>query len=50
LLGRLSQGGWNGHIGEMRNAYKTLVRKLKCRRPHGTAKHRWEDNIKMDLK
>jgi hypothetical protein len=37
-------------MGVMRNAYKILIRELKgkrsCRRP----RHRWENNIRMDLK
>jgi hypothetical protein len=34
----------------MRNAYKILVEILKGKRLHGRPRHRWEDNIKMDLK
>jgi hypothetical protein len=37
-------------IGEMRNAYKTLVRKPEGRRPLGRPRHRWEDNKRMYLK
>jgi hypothetical protein len=32
---------------EMRNAF---IRKHNGKRPHGRFGHRWEDNIKMDLK
>jgi hypothetical protein len=32
------------------NAYKILVRKPERKRPLGTNRHRWEDNIKMDPK
>jgi hypothetical protein len=42
---------WAGHVacmGEM-NAYKILVGKPEGRRPLGRPRHRWEDNIKMDL-
>jgi hypothetical protein len=37
-------------MGEMRKAYKILVRKPKGTRPLGRPKHRWEDNIRMDLR
>jgi hypothetical protein len=43
---------WAGHaacMGEVRNAYKTLVRKPERKRPLGRCRHRWEDNIRMDL-
>jgi hypothetical protein len=39
---------WAGHVarmGEKRIAYRILVGK-----PEGTARRRWEDNIKMDLR
>jgi hypothetical protein len=32
-----------------RNAYKLLVGKPEGKRPLGRPKHRWVDNIKMDL-
>jgi hypothetical protein len=34
----------------MRNAYKILVGKPTGKRPLGRHRHRWEDNIKMDLR
>jgi hypothetical protein len=34
----------------MRNAYKVLVRKPEGERTVGKHWHKWEDNIKMDLK
>jgi hypothetical protein len=37
-------------MGEIRNAHKILVRKLEWKRLHGRLGHRWEENIKMDLK
>jgi hypothetical protein len=43
---------WAGHVacmGERRDAYRALVRKPERRRPLGRPRHRWEDNIKMDL-
>jgi hypothetical protein len=36
-------------IGEKRNAYKVLVGKPEGKRPLGKTRHRWEDNINMDL-
>jgi hypothetical protein len=37
-------------MGEMRNAYKILVTKSEGKRLLGRHKHRWENNIRMDLK
>jgi hypothetical protein len=36
--------------GERRNAYRILVGKPEGRRPSGRPRHRWVDNIKMDLR
>ena len=36
-------------MGERRNVYRVLVGKPKVNRPLGRPRHRWEDNIKMDL-
>ena len=36
-------------MGEGRGVHKVLVRKPEGKRPLGRPKHRWEDNIKMDL-
>jgi hypothetical protein len=41
-----------GHVerlGEKRNAYRILVGKPEGKRPLGRRRHRWVDNIKMDL-
>jgi hypothetical protein len=38
---------WAGHVG--RGAYRILVGRPKRSRPLGRPRHRWEDNIKMDL-
>jgi hypothetical protein len=35
---------------ERRGAYRVLVGKPEGRRPLGRLRHRWEDNIKMDLR
>jgi hypothetical protein len=37
-------------MGEMRNAYRILVGKPKGKRPLGRPRHRWVDNIEMDLR
>jgi hypothetical protein len=36
-------------MGERRGAYRALVGKPEVRRPLGRPRHRWEDNIKIDL-
>jgi len=36
-------------MGERRGVYKVLVGKPEGKRPLGRPRHRWEDNIKMDL-
>jgi hypothetical protein len=44
---------WAGHIehmGEGRGVYRVLVGKPEGRRPLGKPRHRWEDNIRMDLR
>jgi hypothetical protein len=43
---------WAGHVarmGEGRGVYRVLVGKPEGTRPFGRPRHRWEDNIKMDL-
>jgi hypothetical protein len=37
-------------MGEMRNAYKIFVGKPEGKRPLGRPRHRWCDNIRMDLR
>jgi hypothetical protein len=44
---------WVGHIArmrEMRNVYNILVGKPERKRPLGRYKHRWKDDIRMDLR
>jgi hypothetical protein len=44
---------WAGHVarmGEVRGAYNIFVGMPEGRRPLGRPRHRWEDNIKMDLR
>jgi hypothetical protein len=36
-------------MGERRGLYSVLVGKPKGKRPLGKPRHRWEDNINMDL-
>jgi len=36
-------------MGERRCVYRVLVGKPEGKRPLGRPRHRWEDNIKMDL-
>jgi hypothetical protein len=38
------------HGGEERNAYRILVGKPEGKRRLGRSRHRWVDNIKMDLR
>jgi hypothetical protein len=43
---------WAGHVarvGEGRGMYRVLVGKPEGKRPLGRPRHRWYDNIKMDL-
>jgi hypothetical protein len=44
---------WAGHvarIGEERGVYRVLVGKPEGNRPLGRPRHKWEDNIKMNLR
>jgi hypothetical protein len=36
-------------MGEMKNAFKILVREPEGNRPLGKSRCRWEDNVKMDV-
>jgi len=43
---------WAGHVahmGEERGVYRVSVGKLEGRRTLGRPRHRWVDNIRMDL-
>ena len=44
---------WTGHeagMEHLRNAYRVLAGKPESKRPLGRPKHRWQNNIKMDLR
>jgi hypothetical protein len=43
---------WAGHVarvGKRRGVYRVLEGKFAGKRPLGRPRHRWEDNITMDL-
>ena len=43
-------GGACGAYGEGRGVHRVLVGKPEGKRPLGKPRHRWEDNIKIDLR
>jgi hypothetical protein len=49
---KLRRMRWAGHVARMggkRNVYRLLVGKPEGKRPLGRPRHRWIDNINMDL-
>jgi hypothetical protein len=49
---KLRRMRWAGHVarmGEKKNMYRLLVGKPERRKPLGSPRHRWIDNIKIDL-
>jgi hypothetical protein len=46
---RMRYMGHLTRIGEKRNAYRLLVGKPEGKKPLGRPRHRWVDNIEMDL-
>jgi hypothetical protein len=47
---RMRWAGHVAHMGEGRGVYRVLVGRPEGRRPLGRPGHRWEDNIRMDLR
>jgi hypothetical protein len=47
---RMRWAGYVGRIGEKRNAYRIFVGNPEGKRPLGSPRLRWVDNIKMDLR
>jgi hypothetical protein len=50
---KLRRMRWAGHVarmGEKRNPYRILVGKPEGRRPLVRSRHRWVDNIKIELR
>jgi hypothetical protein len=46
---RMRLAGYVTRMGEKRNVYRLLVGKPEGKRPVGIPRHRWVDNIRMDL-
>jgi hypothetical protein len=46
---RMRWAGSVARMGKMTFVYRVLVGKPEGKRPLGRPRHRWEDNIKMDL-
>jgi len=46
---RMRWAGHVAHVGEGRGVYRVLVGKPEGKRPLRRTRHKWEDNIKMDL-
>jgi hypothetical protein len=38
------------HMGKVKKVYKILVGKPEGKRPFGRQRHKWEDNIKTDIR
>jgi len=38
------------HMGDGRSVYRVLIGRKKGRRLLGRSRHRWDDNIRMDLR
>jgi hypothetical protein len=49
-LRRMKWAGHVAHMGEGRGVYRVLVGSPESKRPLRRHRHRWEDNIKMDVK
>jgi hypothetical protein len=50
IKSRIMRWAWHvASMGERRDVYRVLVGKPGGKRPLGSSRLRWEDNIKMDL-
>jgi hypothetical protein len=49
-LRRMRQAGHVPHMGEKKSVYRVFVGRPRRKRPLGRPRHRWEDNMKMDLR
>ena len=50
IKSRRMRWAWHvAHMGESRSVNRVLMGKSEGKRPLGGPRHRWEDNIKMDL-
>jgi len=49
IKSRIKRWAHVAHMEERRGIYRVLVGKPEGKRPLGRPRHRWEDNIKMDL-
>jgi hypothetical protein len=49
IKSRMRWAGQATHMEKRRNVYRILVGKPKGKRPLERPRHRWEDNIKVDL-
>jgi hypothetical protein len=47
---RMRWAGHVAHMGEMRNVHKILVRKPERKRSFRSSSHRWENNIRIDIR
>jgi hypothetical protein len=47
---RMRSAGYVAHMEERRGVYRVLVGRPKGKRPLVRPRHRWEDNIKLDLR
>jgi len=47
---RIRWAGYVARMGEGRGVHRVLVGKPEVKRPLGRPRHRWEDNITMDLR
>jgi hypothetical protein len=47
---RMKWTGYEAHMREGRGVYRVLVGRPEGKRPLERPRHRWEDNIKMDLR